>query len=59
MTVSYESTLTREKLTCVFASSIIERRLLALLRFKFGEIYTCSASTSLPPGPARGEGVPG
>lgn len=38
--------LTREKLTCVFASSIIERRLLALLRFKFGEIYTCAASTS-------------
>lgn len=38
--------LTREKLMCVFASSIIERRLIALLRFKFGEIYTCSASTS-------------
>ena len=47
-TVSYEGSaaLTREKLTCVFASSIIERRLLALLRFKFGEIYTCAASTS-------------
>ena len=38
--------LTREKLMCVFASSIIERRLIALLRFKFGEIYTCSASAS-------------
>lgn len=47
-TVSIEGSveLTKQKLLCVFASSIMERRLLALLRFKFGEIYTCAASTS-------------
>jgi predicted Zn-dependent peptidase len=38
--------LTKQKLLCVFASSIMERRLLALLRFKFGEIYTCAVSAS-------------
>ena len=46
VTVDGSVTLTREKLLCVFASSIMERRLLALLRFKFGEIYTCAASAS-------------
>ena len=46
VTVEGSVTLTREKLLCVFTSSIIERRLLALLRFKFGEIYTCAASAS-------------
>jgi hypothetical protein len=46
VTVDGSVTLTREKLLCVFATSIIERRLLALLRFKFGEIYTCAASAS-------------
>jgi predicted Zn-dependent peptidase len=46
VTVDGSVVLTREKLLCVFATSIIERRLLALLRFKFGEIYTCAASAS-------------
>jgi predicted Zn-dependent peptidase len=46
VTLEGSAALTKEKLLCVFASSIIERRLLALLRFKFGEIYTCSAGTS-------------
>ncbi len=46
VTVEGSVTLTKEKLLCVFTSSIIERRLLALLRFKFGEIYTCAASAS-------------
>jgi len=46
VTLEGSVTLTREKLLCVFASSIMERRLLALLRFKFGEIYTCAVSAS-------------
>ena len=46
VTVAGSVALTEEKLLCVFSASIIERRLLALLRFKFGEIYTCAASAS-------------
>jgi hypothetical protein len=46
VTVAGSVALTEEKLRCVFSASIIERRLLALLRFTFGEIYTCAASAS-------------
>jgi len=38
--------LTIGKFRTVMTAAIIEKRLLALLRFKFGEIYTCEASAS-------------
>ena len=38
--------LTMGKFNTVMTAAIIEKRLLALLRFKFGEIYTCEASAS-------------
>lgn len=45
-TVEGSAKIRRMKHISVTASGIIERRLLALLRFKFGEIYTCSAGAS-------------
>jgi predicted Zn-dependent peptidase len=38
--------LTIAKFKTIMTASIIEKRLLALLRFEYGEIYTCHASAS-------------